>query len=173
MSGMDPSREPSRQPSGELATGRPEQLIGALVPSATRRSAPPVPLGLPALPRLSLPADAFESFLLDVARVDASGRFCARSLLAALAWTPGHRVDLRVGADVVVIGSSLQGRQTVGSRSELTLPVAARTLAGLDAQALVVLVAVPTRDLLIVHPPQLISRLLAEHYAAQPGIHDG
>jgi hypothetical protein len=169
MNGMDPSREPSKEP----VTGRPEQLIGALVPPATRRSAPPVPLGLPALPRLRLPADAFDSFLLDVARVDASGRFCSRTLLAALAWTPGHRVDLRVGADVVLIGSSTQGRQTVGRRNELTLPVSARTLAGLDTQARVVLVAVPTRGLLIVHPPPLIARLLAEHYTAQPGIHDG
>jgi bifunctional DNA-binding transcriptional regulator/antitoxin component of YhaV-PrlF toxin-antitoxin module len=166
MNGMDPSREP--------VTGRPEQLIGVLVPPSIRRSTPPVPLGLPALPQLSVRAGTgSEPFLLDVARLDASGRFCSRSSLAALAWTPGHRVDLRVGADVVVIGSCAAGRQAVGSRGELTLPVSVRTLAGLDIQARVVLVAMPTQDLLIVHPPPLIARLLAEHHGREPEIHDG
>ena len=65
-----------------------------------------MPLDVPAFPQLSLPPDAYSvPFLLDVARLDASGRFCSRSLLAALAWKPGHRVDLRVGADTVAIGS--------------------------------------------------------------------
>jgi hypothetical protein len=106
-----------------------------------------------------------------VARLDASGRFCSRSLLTALAWTPGHRIDLQVGADAVVIHSSASGRQAVGSRSELTLPISARRLAGLDAQPHVLLVAVPTRDLLIAHPPALIAHLLAEHYGRQPDRH--
>ncbi|GAA4722212.1 hypothetical protein [Phytohabitans rumicis] len=155
--------------SGKPAAPRPERLIGALVPPAMRRSAPPIPLTVPALPRLSLPADArSEPLLLDVARLDASGRFCSRSLLAALAWAPGERVDLRVGVDAVVIASSAAGRQAVGSRGELTLPVSTRMLAGLTMEAQVVLVAVPTRDLLIVHPPPLIARLLAAHYCRQP-----
>ena len=166
MNGMGPSRGAVR--------GRPEQLIGALVPPTTRRSAPPVPLEVPALPRLSLPTDVdSEPFLLDLARLDASGRFCSRKLLAALAWSPGHRVDLSVGLDVVVISSRSAGRQAVSSRGELTLPVSVRSLAGLDTQARVVLVAVPTQDLLIAHPPRLIARLLANHYGQQPGIGDG
>jgi hypothetical protein len=161
MNGMGPSAEP--------AGGRPEQLIGALVPPSTRRSAPPVPLDVPALPHLGLPAEACAvPFLLDVARLDASGRFCSRPLLAALAWERGHRVDLRVGADAVVIGSCVAGRQVVGPRGELTLPVSARMLAGLDVYTRVVLVAVPTQDLLIVHPPALIARLLAGHYGQLP-----
>ncbi|WP_204010274.1 hypothetical protein [Virgisporangium aurantiacum] len=159
--------------STEPAAARPEQLIGALVPPATRRSAPPVPLSVPALPGLSLPADAGSNlFLIDVARLDASGRFCSHSLLAALAWPPGHRVEVRVGVDAVVFGSSAAGRQAVGSRGELTLPVSARMLAGLDAQARVALFAVPREGLLIVHPPALIAHLLAEHYDRQPEIRD-
>jgi hypothetical protein len=165
MNGMGSSRKP--------AVGRPEQLVGALVPPSTRRCAPPIPLEVPALPHLSSPADIGSGpFLLDVARLDASGRFCSRSLLPALAWTPGHRIDLRVGADAVVIGSCAAGGQQVGSRGELTLPNSARMLAGLDAQPRVVLVAVPTKDLLIAHPPVLIARLLAEHYGQPLERHD-
>jgi hypothetical protein len=161
MSGMGSSAQ---------STGtRPERLIGALIPPPTRRSAPPGPVEVPALPRLRLPADAWsEPFLLDAVRLDASGRFCSRLLLAALAWAPGHRVDLRVGVDAVVIGSCAVGRQAVGNRGELTLPVSARMLAGFDAVAGVVLVAVPTRDSLIVHPPALVARLLTGHYGRPP-----
>jgi hypothetical protein len=69
-------------------------------------------------------------------------------LLAVLAWSSGHRVDLRVGVDAVVIESCPAGRQAVGSRGELTLPVSARMLAGLDIESRVALVAVPARDVL-------------------------
>jgi hypothetical protein len=61
--------------------GRAEQLIGALVPPAARRSAPVVPLVAPMVPLLGLPAGAgSSSLLLDMARLDASGRFCSRGL---------------------------------------------------------------------------------------------
>ena len=63
----------------------------------------------------------------------------------------------------MVISTCGAGRHAVGSRGELTLPTAARTLAGLAADAQIVLVAVPAWDLLIVDPPVLLVRLLAEH----------
>ncbi|MFC4063505.1 hypothetical protein [Actinoplanes subglobosus] len=136
----------------------PEQLIGALIPPETRRSAPLIPLAVPALGRRGQPTDvAAELVLLDVARIDASGRFCALALLTALQWEPGHHLDLTVETDAVVFGSSPTGQQTVGSRGELTVPVAARTLAGLDADPRVTLVAVPSRDLLVVHRPALVA----------------
>jgi hypothetical protein len=72
-------------------------------------------LQVPKLPQLGTPADApAELSWLDVARLDASGRFCSHSLLAALAWAPGHHVDLRVGVDAVVIASCAAGRQGSG-----------------------------------------------------------
>jgi hypothetical protein len=140
-----------------------------LVPPSTRRFTPPVPLEVPALPPLAVPADArAERLLLDVARLDGSGRFCSRSLLLALAWPPGQRVNLTIGIETVVIGTCAAGRHAVGSRGELMLPIAARMLAGLAADAQIVLVAVPARELLIVHPPALVARLLAEHYGHRP-----
>jgi hypothetical protein len=64
------------------------------------------------------------------------------------------------------------GGHLVGSRGELTLPASARMLAGLNVQARIVLIAVPTEGLLIVHPPALIAQLLAAHYGRQPEIRD-
>jgi hypothetical protein len=57
----------------------------------------------------------------------------------------------------------------VGSRGELAVPAAARSLAGFDCGAPVVLVAVADRDLLIVHSHALLVRLLIEFYAAEHG----
>lgn len=150
--------------------GRHERMIGALVPPATRRVSPAVPLVDAMLPRLALPTDVGPgSVLLDQARLDASGRFSARNLLRVLSWLPGHRVDAAVAGEAVVFGGSETGRQQVGSRGELTVPAAARSLAGFDRGAPVVLVAVADRDLLIVHSHALLVRLLVEFYAAEHG----
>jgi bifunctional DNA-binding transcriptional regulator/antitoxin component of YhaV-PrlF toxin-antitoxin module len=106
---------------------------------------------------------------MDIARLDASGRFSARSLLGVLGWSPKDRVDLAVVGDAVVIGSSVTGRQVVGSRGDLAIPAPARSLAGLGAGHAVLLVAAPDQDLLVVHALAVIGRLLAEHYARQSG----
>jgi len=153
--------------SGGSGSGRREQLIGALIPPVVRRSAPPVPLVAPMLPAFGLPTAVAGSLLLDVSRLDASGRFCARGLLQTLGWGPGHRVDLAVVGDAVVIGGSVTGRQAVGCRGELAVPAAARSLSGLAGDARVVLVAAVDQDVLVVHPHATVLRLLAGHYAQQ------
>jgi bifunctional DNA-binding transcriptional regulator/antitoxin component of YhaV-PrlF toxin-antitoxin module len=119
------------------------------------------------LPALGLPTADAGFLLLDMSRLDASGRFCARALLQALGWGPGHRVDLAVAGDAVVIGGSVTGRQTVGSRGELAVPAAARSLTGLAGDARVVLVAAVDQDVLVVHPHATVLQLLADHYAQQ------
>lgn len=157
--------------SAASSAGRPEQLIGALIPPTIHRSTPPVPLVIPPLPSPGPMADDLvEPLVVDMACLDASGRFCSRLLLRTLRWPPGHRVGLRVCADAVVIDADPAGRQSVGRRGELTLPATARALAGLDADSRVALVAVPARDRLMVHPPSMVARLMAEHYHRQePG----
>jgi hypothetical protein len=144
---------------------RPEQLIGALIPPATRRVPPAAPF-VPALPPgLEAPADAgAEAFLLDMARLDVSGRFSARRLLRALDWPPGHRVDAAVTGDAVVFAGSATGRHSVGSRGELAVPAAARALAAIG-DGHVVLAAVLDHDVLVVHAQVVVARLLAAHYA--------
>ena len=145
-------------------------MIGALVPPATRRVSPVVPLVEVMLPRLALPVGVGPgSVVLDQARLDDSGRFSARGLLRGLSWLPGHRVDAAVVGEAVVFGGSVTGRQMVGSRGELAVPAAARALAGFDRGSPVLLVAVADRDVLIVHSHALLIRLLVEFYAAEHG----
>jgi hypothetical protein len=107
--------------------------------------------------------------LLDVARLDASGRFTSRPLLRTLGWGPGHRIGLRLRADAVVFTADPAGPLHVGGRGELAIPAPARTMAGLDHDRSVVLVAIPARSTLIVHPPHLVTALLAAYHARTAG----
>ncbi len=151
------------------AAGRAERLVDALVPTAPAR---PVPLAvpLPLLPVLGLPTGSRSGeLLLEMARLDASGRLSARGLLAALQWDAGHRVDVAVVAGVVVIGSAVTGLQAVGGRGELALPAAARRMCGIASGAPVLVVAYPARDLLVVHPAGTVAELLRRWYAEAAG----
>ncbi len=58
------------------------------------------------------------------------------------------------------------GQFAVGTRGEIAVPAPARTSAGLHRDTRVAIVAVPRRQVLIVHPPALLTGLLAAHYLA-------
>lgn len=122
------------------------------------------------LPALGLPAGAAPGDLLvETARLDASGRLTARPLLRALGWAPGHRVDIAVTEDVLVVGSAPAGLHVVGDRGELGLPAAARRMCGITVGPPVLLVAALPRDVLVVHPAHLIAQLLADWYTTMAG----
>ena len=106
-----------------------EEIIDSLVLNPLPGRSPPEPAPLPALPPLRLPTDADpRSLLLDMARLDRSGRVYARALLKALGWPAGHGIDIDVVAGALVVGSSATGRHAVGSRGGIRLPAAARRM---------------------------------------------
>lgn len=70
-------------------------------------------------------------------------------------------------------GSSVTGRQAVGSRGELAIPVSVRGLAGLTADGVIVLVAVPDERCAVAHAQAVVAGLLAGHYAGRAGNRDG
>ena len=129
--------------------------------------------GRASAPQLSPPVDDEpDPLLIDTALLNASGRFCARRLLQALAWQPGQRVDIAVLDDAAVIGAAARGQHLVGSRGDLALPASARDLLSLDPGATVVLMTAPRHHVLVVHPAAVITDLLSEHYARQQGADD-
>ena len=107
--------------------------------------------------------------MLDVARLDPSGRFTSRTVILALGWQPGQPVEISVIDRAVVFTAAAPGRLAVGGRGELAVPAPARVMAGMDRSRQVVLVAVPGHAALLVHPPALVAGLLAAYYARQPG----
>jgi hypothetical protein len=149
-----------------------ERLIGVLVPGPIGRP-PPSPPPLPVLPSPRLPTDAGpDAALLDMARLDRSGRVHARPLLDALGWHAGHRVDIAMVAGVLVIGSTPCGLHVVGGRGVVALPAAARSMCGIEPGMPVVLLASPAQNMLVVHPASTITRLLAQHHARLEGDRD-
>jgi hypothetical protein len=149
--------------------GRLEHGIEALLPPARQRPTPPTPLALPTLvPPRSRP---ITRFVLDIAFLDASGRFTSRPATSALRWLPGQPLAMTVTDEAVIFTAAPDGTAVVGSRREIAVPAPARVTAGLDQSRQVTLVAVPAQAMLLVHPPALLAALLAEHYAS--GTRDG
>jgi hypothetical protein len=138
-----------------------EQLIGALIPAVLPRPTPP-PAPLPALPPHREPAEG--RLLVDAARVDPSGRVWATTLLRALGWTAGRRVDIDIDRSglALVVRAVPGGKYAIGTRGGLALPAPQRQMAGIDVGATVILVAVPEADTLCVYPVALLGRLLGQ-----------
>ena len=155
---MTAARQPARRRLDE-------QLIGAVIPTPLPRPAPP-PAPMPTLPTPSPPAqEPVDDIVIDVARPDADGRVVARALLRALRWPPGHRLHIDVTDGLLLVTAGPGGRHTVGARGALPLPVAARQMCGINSHQAVLLAAIPARDLLVVHPSNTITRLLADLHA--------
>jgi hypothetical protein len=148
-----------------------ERLVGALIPRPLpRRATPPAPM--PALPTPRLVPDP-DGWVLDVARLDRSGRLFARRLLTALGWPAGHHIDITVDAGALLINSGATGRHAVGARGVLAIPSAVRAMVGIDADHPVLLAAHPSSDLLVVYPAQVLARLLATVHGGFVGGRDG
>ncbi|MFI7523312.1 hypothetical protein [Micromonospora globbae] len=147
----------SRRPSSPRRHD--EQLVEALVPTSLP-APPPQPAPMPALPP---PADqASGGVLFDVARPDSAGRVTARPLPRALGWAPGLALRVDVAYAAVLITPAVDGEHVVGAREELPLPAAARHLCGIAPGQPVLLAAFLGRDLIVVHPSNTITALLAD-----------
>lgn len=142
------------------SAARDEQLIAPLVPDV-RAGKAVVPAPLPALPPLRLPAGSADP-LLDVARMDSSGRFSARGLLAALGWGPGRRLLMDAAEGRVVIGPSASGQTVIGPRGLVAVPVALRHLCGIDPDTSIVLLAMVAEQRMTVWRATAAARLLAD-----------
>ncbi|WP_344612116.1 hypothetical protein [Dactylosporangium salmoneum] len=136
-----------------------EQMIAALIPAPSPRARPARP-PLPRLPEPFTPPGYPADPQLDLAKLDPSGRVSARLLLDLLHWPTGHRLRFDVADHAITATTSGSGRHVVGARNLLPIPAAARQLCHLAAGDTVVLLADPARDLLVIHPAQLVARLL-------------
>jgi hypothetical protein len=148
-------------PRSARSPGSPELLIGALIPAAIPRP-PPTPAPLPQLPAPRLPAQPDP--VLDIARLDRSGRLSARTLLRDLGWHPGHRVDIDVADGALRVAANPAGRHMLGARGDLALPTSARQLCGIAPGSAVVLAGYPPANLVVIHPASVVARLLHEHH---------
>jgi hypothetical protein len=140
-----------------------EQMIGALIPARLPRPRP-VPPPLPSLPTVVPSADS-DTVALGIARVDASGRVCARALLQCLGWHPGHRIRIDVTDGTIMVGHAPLSAHVIGARGAIAIPVAARQLCALTNGTPVLLLAYIEHSRLLVISAADAARVLTTHYA--------
>lgn len=100
-----------------------------------------------------------------MAAVDHSGRVRDTVVFGVLGWEPGERTEVGVRAEALLVRRVLQCGAVIDARGRVFLPVAARAQLGIAVGERLLVVAVPERDLLIVHRLSVVAALLAGHYA--------
>jgi hypothetical protein len=147
-----------------------EQLIAALVPETT--SPDPAPAPLPALPTPTrLDRRDLGPILIATCVPDRSGRVNAAPLLAALAWRPGERIEVDVVHGIVVVTATRTGRHVIGSRGDIGIASAVRTMCGIQPDQSVLMAALVSRGVLAIHPAHTVTRLLARLHGQILGDH--
>lgn len=104
---------------------------------------------------------------MGIAAVDRSGRVKEQVLVSALGWNAHDRLSTEISQDRVVLRRTSDGPFRIDSRQQVFLPAGNRALLGISTGDRVVLVAVPERDELIIHPVSVITDLLSAYYTEQ------
>ena len=99
-----------------------------------------------------------------LASVDARGRIADQQVLNALGWRPGHRLDIRAMADLLVVRSCPDGVFSITNQGHLRLPAPTRRWIGLSAGDRVFLAAEPSAQRLIVHSPAALDRMVTQSH---------
>jgi hypothetical protein len=165
MNAEDIRRQPDHKPP------RREQLLAAIIPVPLQRPTPQTPQPLPPLPTTRPPAIEPDNLVLGMARLDRTGRVHDHTVLTALDWHTGQRIDITTVHDTILVHATPTGLHTIGARGEVTLPAAARALCDIPANSRVVPAAVPSENVLLVHPPETVASLLCAHYTTMDDHH--
>src|SRR5689334_13285665 len=102
-------------------------VIPALTPTGRAIGGAPVPVRRP-LPVAELPAVTRDEVDVRYAlsALDHSGRVSDRSLVRALGWAAGTRLDVHERAGLIVVGASAEGVHCVSDTGFVTVPLTVR-----------------------------------------------
>ena len=120
------------------------------------------------LPLPTVPTPRTSSIVYGLAAIDCRGRAADHTVMTALGWVPGTRLDIRESGGLLLIRSDVHGVFSVTKQGHLRLPAPVRHRCGLIPGDRVLLAANPQRDLLIVHPPAALDDLLAQRHTQLP-----
>jgi bifunctional DNA-binding transcriptional regulator/antitoxin component of YhaV-PrlF toxin-antitoxin module len=131
-------------------------------PVGRRRRPPPVSALDPGTARVT-------DMIYALSAVDKSGRVADRSIVRAIGWAPGTRLDIREQAGTIVARPAADGVHSIDDRGHLHLPLAVRRWCRLTAGDRVLLAVDPATGVLVAHPLAVLDRLLADVHAAVAG----
>lgn len=101
--------------------------------------------------------------------VDKSGRVADRSIVRALGWLPGTRLDIREQLGIILARPAADAVHCIDDRGYLHLPLAVRRWCHLTAGDRVLLAADRGTGVLVAHPLTVLDRLLASIHTAIAG----
>jgi hypothetical protein len=101
--------------------------------------------------------------------VDKSGRLADRSVVRALRWCPGTRLDIRESHGLITVRPADDGVHRIDDRGHLSLPLAARRWCHIAAGDRVLLTADLATGAVVVYPLPVLSELLAGTRPAAAG----
>jgi hypothetical protein len=104
-----------------------------------------------------------------LATVDCNGRVADTTVMNALGWVPGTRLDIRESAGLVLVVASRQGVFSLTGKGYLRLPATVRHWCGLVPGDRVLLAADPSQGRLVVHPPTALDDMISQFHANVPG----
>lgn len=154
-----------------------EPLVPGLVPQS-RRGQPLSPQqfaqvssGHRVLPLSELPAVPCDVELLcRIASIDAQGRVAEQSVVRALGWGDGQRLDIRVSSGAVIVRSDASGVFTLARRCQVLIPASVRRWCDLRPRDRVLLAVDIERAVLVIHTMSAVQDMLrARHVALLDG----
>jgi hypothetical protein len=146
-------------------------VVGPVIPRsavarrATGSDAFRRPLPLPPAP----PVVRGSSTVFGVATLDCNGRLAEGSMVAALGWGVGTRLDIRVLAGLVLIAADPHAVFRMTRAGQLRIPASVRDWCGLTPGQRVLLTADLDAAVLVVHPPAALAAMVSQFHAAVLG----
>jgi hypothetical protein len=138
-----------------------EHVVAAVVPSRSPAAvvvAPPLPVGkLGGVLRDG-------SMHYRIATLDHRGRAADASIVRALDWHPGIRLDIQAVSETIVIRAHAEGLFTLARRGHIPIPAAIRHWCSLATGDRVLLAAAPDLGVLIVHTPAALDAMVLAYH---------
>jgi hypothetical protein len=126
------------------------------------------PLPLVELPEVGDPADEPGGRLVcSAATMDCNGRLADITVIGALGWGVGARLDIRVRAGLVIVTGAPDAVFTITRAGHLRLPAPVRHRCELASGDRLLLVADPDAGSLLVYPPRAWQAMIAEFVAGR------
>ena len=142
-------------------------VIPSSSPAAFRAGSAAARRVLP-VPELPICPDRW-SAVCGTAAIDCSGRITEATVIPALGWTAGTRLDIRVTGGLVLVTADPHAVFRMTRPGHVRLPATVRHWCGLSPGSRVLLVADPNAGLLVVHPPAAVHAMVAQFHAAVLG----
>lgn len=123
------------------------------------------PAGQRPLPVSRLAVTRLRSTVYGLAAVDDRGRVADHTVVRALGWGSGIRLEIREIGGLVLVRADRQGVFSMTGQGHLRLPAMVRHWCGLVPGDRVLLAADPDQRLLVVHPPAALDAMVSQFHA--------